>query len=107
MFWGPPICYHCNVTFNTISCLRSSIGRAVFMNTFFWHFLVKILEVMLEFILENKIQNTAIYHFYTYLIDFYLKFNYMLILPDLHRFLLIVTPKTMCLLKNVQCQRNL
>ena len=31
----------------------------------------------------------------------------MLILPDLHRFLLIVTPKTMCLLKNVQCQRNL
>jgi len=70
------------------------------MNTFFWHFLVKILEVMLEFILENKIQNTAIYHFY-------LKFNYMLILPDLHRFLLIVTPKTMCLLKNVQCQRNL
>jgi len=25
------------------------------------------LEVMLEFILENKIQNTAIYHFYTLL----------------------------------------
>src|SRR5205823_11329489 len=82
------------ITFNTISCLRSSIGRAVFMNTFFWHFLVKILEVMLEFILENKIQNTAIITFILYLIDFYLKFNYMLILPDLHRFLLIVTPKT-------------
>ena len=33
----------------------------------FLAFLVKILEVMLEFILENKIQNTAIYHFYTLL----------------------------------------
>src|SRR4030095_16588647 len=95
----------CNyITFNMISCLRSNIGRAVFMNTFFWHFLVKILEVMLELILENKSKTPLFITFILYLIE---KFNYMLILPDLHRFLLIVTPKTMCLLKNVQCQRNL
>jgi len=62
---------------------------------------------MLELILENKIQNTAIYHFYTLLNSFYIKFNYMLMLPDLHQFLLIVTSKIIWLLKNVQCQRNL
>src|ERR1041384_392024 len=98
MFWGSPICYHYNVTCNYIQhdfLSKSNIGRAVFMNTFFWHFLVKILEVMLELILENKSKTPLFITFILYLIE---KFNYMLILPDLHRFLLIVTPKTMCLL---------
>src|ERR1051325_8111589 len=61
------------ITFNTISCLRSNIGRAVFMNTFFWHFLVKILEVMLELILENKFKTPLFITFILYLIE---KFNY-------------------------------
>jgi hypothetical protein len=40
------------------------------MNTFFWHFLVKVLEVMLELILETKSKTPLFITFILYLIAF-------------------------------------